>query len=349
MHRIGIVGARGFTGAELLRLGLRHPQYEISYVTSESQAGQPIAAAFPSLRGATALRFSAFDPREAAAAADAFFFALPDGEAMKTAPALLGQGKKVVDLSGDFRVKDRATYEQWYRREHLSPQLLSEAVYGMPELHPEVRQARLAANPGCYPTAILLALAPLLASRRIDPATVIVDAKSGVSGAGGRVGMKEEFSFPAVNENLRAYSVTGHRHTAETEQELAALAELPAGELRITFIPHLLPITRGIYVTAYAGLRAPVEADTLSAEFEEFYRDAPFVHVLGAAIPEIRPVIGSNACHIGLAVDERVGRVIVMAVIDNLVKGAAGQAIQNLNLMLGLPETAGLEAPALYP
>jgi N-acetyl-gamma-glutamyl-phosphate reductase len=262
---------------------------------------------------------------------------------------LLDQGKKVVDLSGDFRVKDRATYEQWYRREHLSPQLLSEAVYGMPELHPEVRQARLAANPGCYPTAILLALAPLLASRRIDPATVIVDAKSGVSGAGGRVGMKDEFSFPAVNENLRAYSVTGHRHTAETEQELAALAELPTGELRITFIPHLLPITRGIYVTAYAGLRAPVEADTLSAEFEEFYRAAPFVHVLGAAIPEIRPVIGSNTCHIGLAVDERVGRVIVMAVIDNLVKGAAGQAIQNLNLMLGRPETAGLEAPALFP
>jgi N-acetyl-gamma-glutamyl-phosphate reductase len=349
MHRIGIVGARGFTGAELLRLGLRHPQYEITYVTSESQAGQSLDAAFPTLRGTSPLRFSAFDPREAAAAADAFFFALPDGEAMKSAPALLDLGKKVVDLSGDFRVKHRATYEEWYQREHLSPEFLAEAVYGMPELHPEVRQARLVANPGCYPTAMLLALAPLFASGRIDPATVIVDAKSGVSGAGGRVGMKEEFSFPAVNENLRAYSVTGHRHTAETEQELAAIAGLPTDELRLTFTPHLLPITRGIYVTAYAGLRAPVDLNTLIAEFTKYYQAAPFVQVTGAAIPEIRHVIGSNACHIGLALDERVGRVIVMAVIDNLVKGAAGQAIQNLNLMLGLPETTGLEAPALYP
>src|SRR6266542_477337 len=198
MYRIGIVGARGFTGAELLRLGLRHPDYEITYVTSESQAGQPLDSAFPTLLGATSLRFSAFDPREAGQLADAFFLALPDGEAMKIAPALLDQGKKLVDLSGDFRVRDRASYERWYGREHLSPQLLSEAVYGMPELHPEVRNARLVANPGCYPTAMLLALAPLFASRRVDPVTVIVDAKSGVSGAGGRVGMREEFSFPAV-------------------------------------------------------------------------------------------------------------------------------------------------------
>jgi N-acetyl-gamma-glutamyl-phosphate reductase len=254
----------------------------------------------------------------------------------------------VVDLSGDFRVRDQATYEQWYGREHLSPQLLSEAVYGMPELHPEVREARLVANPGCYPTAVLLGLAPLFASARIDPATVVVDAKSGVSGAGGRVGMREEFSFPAVNENLCAYSVTGHRHVAETEQELAVLARTSVDNVRLTFTPHLLPITRGIYATNYARLSAPVDRETLLAEMRSFYRNAPFVQVT-ESLPEIRHVIGSNACRIGLALDERVGRVIVMAVIDNLVKGAAGQAIQNLNLMLGLPETAGLEGTALYP
>jgi N-acetyl-gamma-glutamyl-phosphate reductase len=348
-QRIGIVGARGFAGAELLRLGLRHPQCEITYVTSESQAGQPLDAAFPTLHGATRLHFSAFDASEAAAAADAFFFALPDGEAMKAAPALLEQGKKVVDLSGDFRVRDTASYERWYGREHLSPHLLSEAVYGMPELHPEVREARLVANPGCYPTAMLLALSPLFASRRIDPDSVIVDAKSGVSGAGGRVGMKEEFSFPAVNENLRAYSVTGHRHLAETEQELAAIAGRATEEVRLSFTPHLLPITRGLYVTAYATLRGTVDLDSLIQEHRAFFRDAPFVHVAGSAIPEVRHVIGSNVCRIGMALDERVGRVIVMAVIDNLVKGAAGQAIQNMNLMLGLPEAAGLEAPAIYP
>jgi N-acetyl-gamma-glutamyl-phosphate reductase len=349
MHRIGIVGARGFTGAELLRLGARHPEYEIAYLTSESQAGQPIESAFPTLHGALSLSFSAFDPRQAADAADAFFFALPDGEAMKSAPPLLERGKKVVDLSGDFRVRDRATYEHWYKREHVSPHLLDQAVYGMPELHPQVRTARLVANPGCYPTAMLLALAPLYASGRIDPDTVIVDAKSGVSGAGGRVGMKEEFSFPAVNENLRAYSVTGHRHLAETEQELTALTRRTGAGVRLSFTPHLLPITRGIYVTAYATLREPVELDTLIHEHRKFYGGAPFVHVTGTAIPEIRQVIGSNICRIGMALDERVGRVIVIAVIDNLVKGAAGQAIQNMNLMLGLSETLGLEAPAFYP
>jgi N-acetyl-gamma-glutamyl-phosphate reductase len=349
MHRIGIVGARGFTGAELLRLGVQHPEYEITYVTSESHAGRPIDSAFPILRSALPFCFSAFDPRQAADAADAFFFALPDGEAMKSAPLLLDRGKKVVDLSGDFRVRDRATYEHWYKREHVSPHLLEEAVYGMPEIHPEVRTARLVANPGCYPTAMLLALAPLFASGRIDPDSAIVDAKSGVSGAGGRVGMKEEFSFPAVNENLRAYSVTGHRHLAETEQELTALTPRTATGIRLSFTPHLLPITRGIYVTAYASLRAPVDLEALIREHREFYQDAPFVHVTGTAIPEIRHVIGSNVCRIGMALDERVGRVIVMAVIDNLVKGAAGQAIQNMNLMLGVSETAGLEAPAFYP
>ena len=349
MHRIGIVGARGFAGAELLRLGVRHPAYTITYVTSESQAGQPIDAAFPSLHGATRLSFSTFDPDRAADAADAFFFALPDGEAMKNAPLLLKLGKKVVDLSGDFRVRERATYEHWYGREHLSPHLLEEAVYGMPELHPEVRSARLVANPGCYSTAMLLALAPLFASGRIDPGTVIVDAKSGVSGAGGRVGMKEEFSFPAVNENLRAYSVTGHRHLAETEQELAILSGRAAEGVRLSFTPHLLPITRGIYATAYASLSGTVGLETLIEKHRDFYREAPFVHVAGTAIPEIRHVIGSNMCRIGMALDERVTRVIVMAVIDNLIKGAAGQAIQNMNLMLGLPETAGLEAPAFYP
>jgi len=278
------------------------------------------------------------------------FFATPHGVAMAQARELVHAGVRIIDLAADFRLADPAVFERWYKMPHACTDLLAEAVYGIPEINREaIRKARIVGNPGCYPTAMLLALAPFFASGRIDPSTVIVDAKSGVSGAGGRVGMKEEFSFPAVNENLRAYSVTGHRHVAETEQELALLAGRAPEEVRLSFTPHLLPITRGIYVTAYASLGRAVDLGTLIQEHRRFYRDAPFVHVAGEAIPEIRHVIGSNVCRIGMALDERVGRVIVMAVIDNLVKGAAGQAIQNLNLMLGLPETAGLEAPAIYP
>jgi N-acetyl-gamma-glutamyl-phosphate reductase len=358
MVTIGIIGARGFTGGELLRLCLGHPELRITYVTSESQVDLPVAETFPTLAGdgrlpgLTDLRFQAFDAARAAEAADAFFLALPDGEAMKIAPGLLAAGKKVVDLSGDFRVRDRSAYETWYKIEHRSPQLLSQAVYGLPELHPEVREARLVANPGCYPTAALLALAPLCRAGLVDPQSIVIDAKSGVSGAGGRVALKEEFAFPAVNQNFRAYGVVGHRHAAEIEQELAT---------QVTFTPHLLPITRGLYATCYAraldapdwqsdpGADPPLALDALIARYHDFYSSAPFVQLTGATPPEIRHVVGANHCRIGLAADPRTRRVIITSAIDNLMKGAAGQALQNMNLMLGLDETAGLRSPALYP
>jgi N-acetyl-gamma-glutamyl-phosphate reductase len=340
MVTVGIIGARGFTGGELLRLCLGHPALAVTYVTSESQVDLPVAETFPTLTGLTDLRFQAFDAARAAEAAEAFFLALPDGEAMRIAPGLLAAGKKVVDLSGDFRVRDRTAYEAWYKIEHRSPQLLSQAVYGLPELHPEVREADIVANPGCYPTAALLALAPLCRAGLVDPQSIIIDAKSGVSGAGGRVALKEEFAFPAVNQSFRAYGVVGHRHTAEIEQELAA---------NVTFTPHLLPITRGLYATCYARTLAPPDLDALIARYHDFYASAPFVQITGTTPPEIRHVVGANHCRIGLAADPRTRRVILTAAIDNLMKGAAGQALQNMNLILGLDETAGLRSPALYP
>jgi N-acetyl-gamma-glutamyl-phosphate reductase len=344
--RIGIIGARGFAGGELLRLGLQHPEFEITYVTSESQAGTPVAEGFPGLTGTTELKFSAFDLEEALAAADAFFFALPDGEAMARAEALLQAGKKVVDLSGDFRVRDVSNYEHWYRRSHVSPHLLQQAVYGMPELHPELREASLIGNPGCYPTAILLAVAPLFAAGLAQPDSLIVDAKSGVSGAGGRSALDPAFSFAAIHDNFRAYSVTGHRHIAEMEQELSALS----GEtVTMSFTPHLLPLMRGILATCYVTVRESRSKEELNQLYREFYARAPFVHLLEKTLPELRYISGSNACHVGLSVDERTRRVICVSAIDNLVKGAAGSAMQNMNLICGLEETAGLLVPATGP
>jgi N-acetyl-gamma-glutamyl-phosphate reductase len=328
MVTIGIIGARGFTGGELLRLCLQHPDFRVAYVTSESQAGQPVASAFATLEGATDLVFASLEIAAACRAADAFFLALPDGEAMKIAPALLEAGKAVVDVSGDYRVRDRTTYESWYKLEHRSPQWLEHAVYGLPELHPEI--------------------APLFRERLVEPDSLVIDAKSGVSGAGGRVGMREEYSFPAVNENLRPYGVVGHRHTAEIEQELTRLLGAGAEAVQAQFTPHLLPLTRGLSATCYARLRHPADAASLLTRYREFYAGAPFVQVCDSP-PEIKHVAGSNYCRISLAVDARTQRVIAMAAIDNLVKGAAGQAIQNMNLLLGLEETRGLLAPALYP
>jgi N-acetyl-gamma-glutamyl-phosphate reductase len=344
--RIGIIGARGFAGGELLRLGLQHPQLAITYVTSESQAGTSVAEGFPGLRGATDLRFSAYDEAEAIVAADAFFFALPDGEAMARAGALLQAGKKVVDLSGDFRVADVETYERWYKRPHVSPDVLRQAVYGMPELRSEVAEASLVANPGCYPTAALIALAPLFALRLAEPDSVVIDAKSGVSGAGGRSALDPAFSFAAIADNFRAYSVTGHRHIAEMEQELARLGGEAA---TLEFTPHLLPLMRGILATCYVRLREERSTEALTAAYRDFYGGAPFVHVLDESLPELRYVSGSNACHVAVRFDPRTRRAICLSALDNLVKGAAGSAIQNMNLICGLNETTGLKAAATGP
>jgi len=345
--RVGIIGARGFVGGELLRLLSQHPDLRVTYITSESQAGAPIAGSFPTLRGQLDLIFSAFDTAEAAEKADAFLMALPDGEAMRITGPLLERGKRVVDISGDFRVRDPQRYQRWYGREHAAPELLERVVYGLPELHPEVRETRLVANPGCFPTAALLAVAPLIRRRLALTESLIIDAKSGVSGAGGRVGMREEFSFPAVNESLRAYSPVGHRHTAEIEQELERLAGAREG-VAVNFTPHLIPITRGCYLTCYLSLTRDISTEECTAIYSEDYAGCPFVRIT-AAPPELKQTLGSNDCLVHVAVDPRTHRAICLGAIDNLVKGAAGQAIQNLNLMLGLPETAGLAATAVWP
>lgn len=346
MIRIGIIGARGFAGGELLRLGLQHPEFRITYVTSESQAGALVTDGFPGLLGTTDLRLTAFDEQAALEAADAFFFALPDGEAMARVEPLLAAGKRVVDVSGDFRVRDPETYEHWYRRVHVSPHLLKQVAYGLPEICPDVRDARLVANPGCYPSSILLGVAPLYSESLVEPGTLVANAASGVSGAGGRSTLDPSMSFAAISDNYRAYGVTGHRHIAEMEQELGRLGGTPE---RMTFTPHLLPLMRGILATCYLKLREQRSTEELTELYREFYRDAPFVQVLDKALPELRFVAGSNACHVGVRYDEHTGRVICISAIDNLVKGAAGSAIQNMNLICGLEETAGLRFGATGP
>ena len=346
MVRVGIIGARGFAGGELLRLGLQHPGMEITYVTSESQAGSAVTEGFPGLLGTTDLRFSAFDEATALASADAYFFALPDGEAMARVESLLAAGKKVVDVSGDFRVRDRENYERWYRRPHVSPHLLETAAYGLPEINPAVREASLVANPGCYPTSIILAVAPLFAAGLVEAGSLIADAKSGVSGAGGRSSLDPAFSFAAISDNFRAYAVTGHRHIAEMEQELAILR---GEDVTLSFTPHLLPLMRGILATCYVTLKELRSKEELNALYREFYARAPFVHLLEKTLPELRYVAGSNACHVSVTVDERTRRAVCISAIDNLVKGAAGSAMQNMNLICGLDETAGLLVPATGP
>jgi len=284
--------------------------------------------------------------------ADFFFLALPHTTAMATAAGLLRQGKKVVDLSADFRLKDPKQYRQWYQATHTHPDLLRSAVYGLPEVHrAAIRTASLVANPGCYPTGALLGLIPLLSGRaalkgpRIHLDGIVIDAKSGVSGAGRRVELAYHFS--EVNESASAYQVASHRHLPEIEQEIAALAGKP---VCVSFTPHLLPMTRGILTTLYARMKKPLPSPDWVKQFEGFYRDEPFVHLLPSGQwPNTRAVRGSNACHIGVVADPRTEQVIIVTAIDNLVKGAAGQAIQNMNLMMGFDETLGLEDPGLFP
>ncbi len=346
MTRIGIIGARGFAGGELLRLGLAHPEFRISYVTSESQAGQRVASGFPGLRGAGDLSFASYDPGTALELADAFFFALPDGEAMVKAGPLVEAGRPVVDLSGDFRIASAANYASWYGRPHQSPELLARAVYGMPEVGIALAGARLIGNPGCYPTASLIAVGPLFAAGWAEPNGLIIDAKSGVSGAGGRGALDPSFSFTAIQDNFRAYSVTGHRHTAEMEQELSRLAGAP---VTLSFTPHLLPLPRGILATCYVPLSRSASVEDLCDLYRDHYAASPFVQFLADSLPELRHVIGTNVCQVAVRLDQRTGRAICLAAIDNLVKGAAGSAIQNLNLALGLEETVGLPMNAIGP
>ena len=345
MLKVAIVGASGYTGLELARLLCRHPEVRISCVTSRQSAGQPLSAVFPSLRGLVDLVCDPMDVAAVCEKADFIFTALPHKTAMEVVPQFLAAGKKVVDLSADYRLSDRSLYEAWYQV-HTSPELLQEAVYGLPELFREqVRSARLVANPGCYPTSAALALSPLLRSGLIKTSGLIIDSKSGTSGAGRSA--KVGSLFCEVNEAFKAYGVASHRHTPEIEQTLTRMA---GTEVCVSFTPHLLPVNRGILSTCYAELVEKKSTEELLALFRDFYAGESFVRILDRGqMPDVSYVKGSNYCDLGLISDERTGRVIVVSVIDNLVKGAAGQAVQNMNLMAGFEETMGLEVVPLFP
>ena len=340
MIRVGIVGGTGYTGAELLRLLARHPQAELAVITSRSEAGLPVAEMFPHLRGQLDLCFTEPD-RGALAECDLVFFATPNGTAMQSVPELLESGTRVIDLAADFRLTDPAVWEQWYGMPHHCPAQLAEAVYGLPEVKREaIRTARLIANPGCYPTAVTLGFLPLLEQRAVDATWLIADAKSGVSGAGRKA--ETNLLMAEVGESFKAYAVSGHRHLPEITQNLETFAGMA---INLTFVPHLVPMIRGIEATLYARL-----TDTnldLTALYQSRYANEPFVDVLTSGSPDTRSVRGSNYCRIAVARQGNI--VIVQSVIDNLVKGAAGQAVQNMNLMFGLDETLGLEALALLP
>ncbi len=343
MIKVGIVGGTGYTGVELLRLLAAHPDVELSVITSRSEAGKGVAEIFPNLRGRVHLVFSA--PDEAALKrCDLVFFATPNGTAMGMVPALLDAGVRVIDLAADFRLRDPVEWEQWYGMPHRCPELLAEAVYGLPEINREaIREARLVACPGCYPTAVQLGFLPLLEAGVVDTRALIADAKSGVSGAGRKANVGTLLA--ECSESLKAYAVPGHRHLPEIKQGLRSVG---GAEIGLVFVPHLTPMIRGIHATLYARLtRQTLDLQSL---FEQRFAGEPFVDVLPAgAHPETRSVRGANVCRIAVHRPQDGPNVVILSVIDNLVKGAAGQAVQNMNLMFGLREIAGLEAIALLP
>ena len=345
MLKVAVIGASGYTGVELLRLLVGHPEVEISCITSRQHEGLPINQAFPSLSGFCELVCELLDVTAIAQRVDLVFTALPHKSAMEVIPDFLAAGCKVVDLSADYRLKDCSVYEQWYQK-HTSPDLLAEAVYGLPELFREViGSARLVANPGCYPTSVILGLAPLLKNDLIDLTTLIIDSKSGASGAGR--GVKQGSLYCEVNEGFKAYAVASHRHTPEIEQTLSILA---GAAVQVSFTPHLLPINRGILSTMYASLKAAKSTADLLDIYRQAYAEEPFVRVMpGNELPNVAYVRGTNFCDVGLVSDERTGRVIVTSAIDNLVKGAAGQAVQNMNLLYGFKEQLGLGIVPLFP
>lgn len=343
MIKAGIVGGTGYTGVELLRILALHPDVTVSVVTSRSDAGQRVDAVYPSLRGHIEALFTPPET-DTLAECDVVFFATPNGTAMLMAEALLAQGVKIIDLSADFRLQDIAEWELWYGQNHACPDLVKQAVYGLPEVNrTAIRQAALVACPGCYPTAVQLGFLPLLETGLVALEGLIADVKSGVSGAGRKAELATLMS--ETGESFKAYAVSGHRHLPEIRQGLAQAANTP---VQLTFVPHLTPMIRGIHATLYARLRG--DAAHLQHAFAQRYQNEPFIDVLPAnAHPDTRNVRGSNRCQIAVHQPQGSDTVVVLSVIDNLVKGASGQAVQNMNLMFGLPETAGLATVALYP
>lgn len=343
MIRVGVLGATGYAGAELVRLLCSHKDTDITMLASKTYAGQKMSDIFTSLRGICDIVLEEADADIAAAKCDVVFTALPHGVSHEVIKELHSKGLKVIDLSGDFRYNDIKVYEEWYGVEHACPELLAESVYGLCELHREdIKKATLIGNPGCYTTCSILGLAPLVANGVVETKNIIIDAKSGVSGAGR--GLALQTHFAECTETMKAYKIATHRHTSEIEQELSLLA---GEDIVLSFTPHLVPMKRGILVTEYANLKKSYKKEELLNMYKEFYKEEKFIRVLDT-LPEVKNITGSNYVDIGLTVDERLNRVIVVATIDNLIKGAAGQALQNMNLLFDLPEYEGLDMPGYY-
>jgi N-acetyl-gamma-glutamyl-phosphate reductase len=345
MIKTAVFGASGYTGQELTRILSGHPGVDLVAVTSRRFAGKQVAEVFPSLCGRTSLTYQNTAPADIAKICDIVFLALPHGISMEIAPVFIQAGKKVIDLSADYRLRDVSTYEKWYAQ-HTSADILKDAVYGIPELYrQQIKDTSLVANPGCYPTSIILGLAPALKNRLIDVNTIIADSASGVSGAGREP--QTGSLFCEVDGGFKAYKIGNHRHTPEIEQELNSLA---GEKFAISFTPHLLPVKRGILSTIYANLKKDVTLPELHSLYSSFYAQEKFVRICPpGSFPNISSVCGSNFCDIGLAYDPRTKRVIVISAIDNLVKGAAGQAVQNMNILCNWKEDTGLQMAPLYP
>ncbi|MFV1952073.1 MAG: N-acetyl-gamma-glutamyl-phosphate reductase [Nitrospinota bacterium] len=346
MIKVGIAGASGYTGLELIRILSRHPEVEVSILTSERYAGRPVSSIFPSLSGWVDMEYKNLLPDEIINNSDLIFTALPHKKAMSVIPGFLKSGKKVIDLSADYRIKDPHIYERWYSWIHTSPELLDSAVYGLPEIYrTEIRSASLVANPGCYPTSVILAMAPIMKTDLIDKDSIIVDSKSGISGAGRTTDIT--FQFADCNEGVRAYNIAVHRHIPEIEQ---ALGILSGEDVKVSFTPHLIPMTRGVFSTIYVNLREAPKPGYLLEIYKEFYKDEPFVRFMeDGKSADTHNVMTSNYCDIGIKVDERTKRVVLTSAIDNLVKGASGQAVQNMNILCGFREDMGLDTPGIFP
>ncbi len=345
MNRVAIIGVTGYTGIELARILLNHPGVKLSVFTSDTYKGKALSQVVPAFAGVEDRPCSPMDPDMVASEATLAFLCLPHGTSMQVAPELMDKGLRVVDLSGDYRFRNPGEYSQWYGIEHTNPHLLAEAVYGLPELFStQVREARLVANPGCYPTSVILALAPLFSHGIEVEWPVVVDSKSGVSGAGRKP--SQRLHYPECNESFSPYGTGTHRHQPEMEEAIERLCGVRPSLL---FSPHLVPMNRGILSSIYLRLKRPVHDNDVRDIYREFYEDKPFVSVLGrGSYPATRNVRGSNRCQIGISVFREGTMLVLFSVIDNLVKGASGQAVQNMNLMLGLPETMGLETSGLF-
>jgi len=343
--RASILGATGYAGIELVRLLYVHPEVKLVHLVSQSFADQPISSVYPNFKGIFEKTCSRLDIDQIAEESDIIFASLPHGASDKVIPLLYEKGKKIIDLSGDFRYKSVEIYEKWYGSSHARPDLLKVSAYGLPELNrQEIIKTRLIGNPGCYPTSALLALAPLVADDAIQPDTIIIDSKSGTTGAGREPSSVLHFS--EVDENIKAYKIATHRHTSEIEQQLGIIAR---HDVTVSFTPHLLPVKRGILSTIYANLKKHLSFRDVFDIYSNYYSSEPFIvlHEEGS-LPEIKHVNGSNMCHIGFVVDKRTNRIIIVSAIDNLIKGAGGQAVQNMNILFGLDETTGLKNPGWY-